>query len=259
MPIPVTGAVSFEAIACPDPAACVIAGSYPGTAGITRAVLLIGSGSAWTASEPPVLASAAGDDAFPETVACSSATSCTVVGLYFPPSPDSPLPEEALLLTGSGTSWTAVGVPGSVLLSSPLACEPGGQCVTMTGEGAGEGFLIGSGSSWKSVEIIAQGGFFISAELAGLACPAARLCLGDGASLDSSDTWHSLLIAGSGALAASWQSWTTYDVPPPAGVPTTAPSSLGAAACASAASCTAIGTYDDSDSLPHGYLLVGPA
>ena len=84
----------------------------------------------WTAVNAPLPADAsANPNLLRGTVACSAASACVVASDYF----DSSGVEHGLLLTGSGTSWTAMKAPlpsnavnGGELDS--VTCVPGSVC-----------------------------------------------------------------------------------------------------------------------------------
>ena len=96
-------------MACASASSCVATGDYTDSSGNTQALLVTGSGTSWTAAEAPLPANAAADpDAFfPGSVACASASSCVATGFYT----DSSGNIQGLLVTGSGTSWTAAEAP----------------------------------------------------------------------------------------------------------------------------------------------------
>ncbi|MGH3153243.1 MAG: serine/threonine-protein kinase, partial [Streptosporangiaceae bacterium] len=100
-------------VACPSASECVAVGEYSDTSGHQHGLLLTGSRSSWTATEAPLPANASAP-ADPDTapvnlysVACASTSHCTAVGLYT----DSSGHQQGLLLTGSGSSWTATEAP----------------------------------------------------------------------------------------------------------------------------------------------------
>ena len=119
-PLPANADHTFaqlSSVACPSASACTAVGSYTGSAG-WRGLLLAKSGSSWTATQAPLPAGAAADPyATPKSVACASASACAAVGVY----QDSSDSQQGLLLTGSGSSWTAAKAP----LPAGAAANPG--------------------------------------------------------------------------------------------------------------------------------------
>jgi hypothetical protein len=103
-------------VACPSASSCVAVGSYTDSSGNRQGWLLTGSGTSWTATEAPLPAGAGDELAGLYSVACPSASSCVAAGYYT----DSSGNLQGLLLTGSGTSWTATEVP----LPAGAAADP---------------------------------------------------------------------------------------------------------------------------------------
>ena len=144
-------------VACPSASSCVATGGYSDSSGNKQSLLLTGSGTSWTAAEAPLPADAdVGTDPEPEpdlnSVACPSASSCVVAGLY---TDESSASLQGLLLTGSGTSWTATETP------LPAGADPG-------------------------------------AGLWSVACPSASSCVAVGSYTDSSGNGQGLLVSGTG-------------------------------------------------------------
>src|SRR5262249_24022847 len=101
--------LSVQALTCPSATSCVATGYYTDSASHYHALLVTGFGTSWTVTEAPVPANAASHpDPTLSAVACSSETSCVAVGGYYTPQSASPV---GLLVTGSGTSWTATEAP----------------------------------------------------------------------------------------------------------------------------------------------------
>jgi len=137
-PLP-AGAPAFNgdvisALACPSTAVCTAVGNYDYFYGPGLGQLLTGSGTSWGVIEAPLPANA--DATSPgvtvDTVACPSTTACVAAGTYR----DSASDTLALLLTGSGSSWTATQAPmpsdASVnlqLTNLSAACPATSTCV----------------------------------------------------------------------------------------------------------------------------------
>ena len=101
---------SLWSVACPSASACVAAGDYYTADGGQVPLLLTGYGSSWTAATAKLPAAADPNGyAFVtlNAVACASASRCVAVGSYN----DSSGASQGLLVSGYGSSWTAVTVP----------------------------------------------------------------------------------------------------------------------------------------------------
>jgi hypothetical protein len=97
---------SLTAVACPGVTSCTVIGLYTDTSETTQVLILTGSGALWTATDAP-LPPNAGLAGGQISIACPSVSSRTAAGL----DDNSSNHEEVLILTGSGKSWSAVGVP----------------------------------------------------------------------------------------------------------------------------------------------------
>ena len=138
---------------CPSASSCVAVGYYADSPGHQQGLLVTGSGTSWTAAEAPLPANAAADpDAGLGSVACPSASTCVAAGTY-----EISSGQEVVLVTGSGTSWTAAEAP-------------------------------------LPANAAASGGATLDSET----CPSASSCVAAGFYADSSGNWRGLLVTGSG-------------------------------------------------------------
>ncbi len=265
-PLPANADHTFaqlSSVACPSASACTAVGSYTGSAG-WRGLLLTKSGASWTATQAPLPARAAADPyATPGSVACASASRCAAVGVY----QGSAYRQQGLLLTGSGSSWTAAKAPlpagaaanpgttlGSVACNSASAsCVAVGSYQDASGNSQGV-LLTGFGSSWTAIQapLPAGAGANPQVQLDSVTCPAASTCTAVGSYDDASSNQLGLLLTGSGA------SWTATQAPLPANANKSPRVFISSVACSSGSRCTAVGTYDSPQSYdPQGLLLAG--
>src|SRR5262249_50691193 len=103
--------VYLPSISCASATACTAAGFYYSTHGY-RGLLVTRSGTGWTGIPAPLPADAATNPTNAQldtgqSVSCPSAAACAAIGYYI----DSSGYYQGLLLTGSGTTWTAVKAP----------------------------------------------------------------------------------------------------------------------------------------------------
>jgi len=261
----------FSSLACLAPATCFATGvprepGPPGKGNGGTAVVVETSdgGSAWSllvTSESP------------ETIACSSASDCTLVGAT------------VSATTDGGTSWTNVGNGlGSAfgyLLSGPpasLSCPTSDFCVA--GVGAGLAVTTDGGSSWSLPALPPQASFVSS-----VSCPSASNCTAVGSSgsgalvmatTDGGQSWSAedtaastyglvgsscassatcMVVGGSTVEATSngGSSWQTL------GLPSSQPEGaayLRAVSCGSPASCVAVGSTQPSSGLPGASAII---
>ena len=247
-------------MACASASSCVATGTYTDSSGNRQALLVTGSGTSWTAAEAPLPANAAADPVVSLTsVACPSASSCVAAGFYT----DSSGGQHGLLVTGSGTSWTAAEAPlpanaatdPDAALTS-VACPSASSCVAAgaytDSSGNAQGLLVtGSGTSWTAAEapLPANAAADRAVFLGSVACPSASSCVAAGYYTDSSGNWQGLLVTGSGT------SWTAAEAPSPANAAADPSAVLGSVACASASSCVTAGLYTDSSGNGRGCWL----
>ena len=233
----------LRTVVCPTLSACVAVGEYIDTSGNAQGLLVTGSRSSWTATEAPRPANASESVSGPsiESVACLSSSACVAVGEYI----DTSGHEQGLLLTGSGSSWTATEAPlpanagnGTAALTS-VACSAS-LCTAIgsytDSSGWSDSLLVtGSGSSWTSVEpplpsnSITPGGY---GGLSSVTCQATACVVIGEYNVSSGDQGGGLLLTGSGS------SWTAIQAPLPASAGNV---TLRSVACPSDDNCIVVG------------------
>ena len=252
--------VTLTAVTCASPSACVVVGSYN-----THGLLLTSSGSSWTAIKAPLPAGLPSGYVYLDSVACASASQCAAVGIY--QENDVLGSQRALLLTGSGSSWTARKVPlpgnaagGPYIGLDSIACASVSQCAAVgyysdTSAGIDGLLLSGLGSKWAPAEARlppgAAGSF--NSENFHVACASAATCVTAMLYPESSDTIHGALLSGLGS------SWITAKAPLPAGA-TGIPSYGSPAfpvACPSSNACIVAGDYLDPSGDAQPLVLTG--
>lgn len=265
-PLPANGAsasygTNLQAIACPSASACVAGGDYEDSAATQQALLLTGSGASWKPAEVKLPAGAAASPAaIIDSVACPAATRCVGAGWYT----DSAGHQQALLVTGWGTSWTAVRAPlppggvggslASVACSSASSCTAVGYYDRSSSSQAliSQALMVtGSGTSWTAAQapLPAAADSTLPSALASVACSTVT-CAATG-----DYNWHAQYDAPGLLLRRSGSSWTPATAPMPAGYQASpADLSIPAVACASS-TCVAAGWYQDVAGTDQGVLL----
>lgn len=188
------------------------------------------------------------------SVACADPGTCVVAGYYFVGQTET----AGLLLTGSGTAWTAMAAPlpanawgGPGVSLSSVACAGPSGCVAvgsyLDSSDANQGLLLtGAGTAWTGVEAPLPGGA-MDAALSAVACPATDRCVAVGEYGDASGAEHVLAETGFGA------SWTPATITLPANVADTL--AIQSIACPATTMCVAAGDYSDSSGNDDGLLL----
>ncbi|MGH3150653.1 MAG: hypothetical protein ACRDOB_07985, partial [Streptosporangiaceae bacterium] len=224
--------VNLYSVACASTSHCTAVGLYTDSSGYQQGLLLTGSGSSWTAAEAPL---PAGTDLnyYPYVslvaVTCPSVTQCVAVGDY-----NTASGQHGLLLTGSGSSWTALQEPGFL---NAVTCPSATACVAVGGA-----IVTGSGSSWTATTSPLPASD-LNPELTAVTCRSASSCVAVGSYQVSSSSGGSLplLVTGSGS------SWTAVKAPLVAGGPRVPAEALDTVSCPAASSCVAIGTFADAN------------
>jgi hypothetical protein len=250
------------ASACASARACAVAGHYTDVSNSVQGLLLTGAGTSWTAEEAPLPAGAGANPSVDLTsIACPSATTCVAAGYYT----DASGGQQGILLTGTGTSWTAeeaplpagAGANPSVDLTS-IACPSATTCVaagyyTNSADGQ-DGILVsGLGNSWSvsraplPAHASINPGVFLNA----IACPALGPCTVAGYYFDAANRSHPLLLTGSGTT------WTAVKGPLPRGAASFSFLEVTAVACSTSSACAVLGYYEVGDGTEQGLLLTG--
>jgi hypothetical protein len=189
-------------VTCPAASDCVTVGAYTDASGNSQPLIISGIGPSWTPVEGPLPGGATGngvDAANLDVVSCSSSANCVASGEYHD--------DQALLLTGSGTSWSAVDAalpPNNFDGESRLvsaACQSAGQCfavghywdavTTQAGLTAS-----GNGPSWTDAEgpLPPAASAADAADLVSISCLPAATCVALGNYSETSGTYGYLVI-----------------------------------------------------------------
>jgi hypothetical protein len=129
--------------ACRSATSCTATGTYFDSSGNGHAFLVTGSGTTWNPVTVPLPAGAAASRNFLYAVACQRNARCLAAGTYT----DSSGTAQALLMSGSGTSWRSISTPlpvdanpsGGAQLTSAACpsttwCVATGSYATMSGQ-----------------------------------------------------------------------------------------------------------------------------
>lgn len=128
----------LDAVSCPAVARCVAVGSYTDSSGDRQGMLLSWSGKSWTARQAPLPAGAAASPSVSlNAVSCPDSSRCTAGGSY-ENSAAAPL---GLLLTWSGTAWTAASAPAAAYSVQALSCPSATRCLALS-NGLGRPVLL---------------------------------------------------------------------------------------------------------------------
>jgi hypothetical protein len=265
VPFPTSGTISGEngpsSVSCATSSTCVAVGTYMDSNSGLHGLLIIGSGSSWTATQPPLPANADQTGSVElRSVTCPSPTQCEAVGWY----DDSAGNMEGLVLSGVGASWHAMEVPlpadasttlpnaalSSVACSSATSCIAVGSYQNSSGNTSGM-LLTGAGTSWTITEVPLPAGSSGYDE-GQVACSSSQCAAFVGYN-DSSGLQQGTLITEAGG------SWTASQTPIPPNGPSGDQKELISFGCTLASSCTALGAYGDDSGDPQVMVLTDAA
>jgi hypothetical protein len=241
-PTPVTG--SLNGVSCAEPTTCEAVGSYV-SGGATLTLAEAWNGTAWSVQTTPNPAGGSSDVL--AGVACRSATSCLAVGSYFAGSGLVPLAE-----VWNGSTWTMQTVP------LPAGGRGGGlngvACVAATCTVVGDyadpsNTNVALAESWNGSDFTAQ--TVPAPDGASINTLTAVSCIGSPHAKCEAVGWYfvgGLHVATTMAEGWNGTAWTVQGPPePPDANGGSYPSGVS---CASARSCTSVGTaFNDSDAL----------
>jgi hypothetical protein len=195
--------VLLDGVACASASKCVATGDYNSSG--QKGLLLTRSGTSWIATEAPVPpgSSPAGSSDI-TSVACAPASECVAI------SSDSPATRGVpLLLSWSGTSWTATNAPlptganprGAISLRS-VACPSATACVVVgvysDNSGNADGLLLtGAGISWTATQApLPANASGRTVQLNSVACSSVSACVATGHYIDTTATQRGLILTG---------------------------------------------------------------
>jgi hypothetical protein len=248
-------------VACPSATGCVVTGYYTGGGSPEHqhGLLLAGHGSSWTAIRAPLPAPAspspatgASGDAGLWDVSCPSSTVCVAAGFY---------DRHGLLLTGHGSSWTAIRAPLPARAAANsqadlyrVTCPSITTCVAagdydITAHSADGLLVTRHGSSWTATEapLPVTAGASPDPGITGVSCGSTTACAAVGYYTDPAGQEQGLLLTGHGS------SWTATRASRPAGARPGA--YLNGVSCPAPAACLAVGYYTGSSGSKQGLLL----
>lgn len=225
-------------VSCASADDCLAVGRYRDPSESVKPLTEHWDGSEWELLPAPIPNGAVGGQL--NGVSCTSATACTAVG-----SSDGGGVRRSLVERWDGGSWTIQPAPspgaasGSQLLS--VSCSTVSSC---TAVGFNRGFEEETtlaerwnGIEWQALNTVELGGVQSTNRLEAISCNTPSACMAVGGHLANFGTafhW--------GPLAERWNgsAWSLQAIPEP---PASEEASLSGVSCASANSCTAVGSY----------------
>jgi hypothetical protein len=247
----------LQSVACPATGDCVAVGGYTDSNGNSQGLILVQSGTGWTAHEATLPAGAAANPALDlQAVACSAAGECAAVGDYT----DNAGYHQGLLLSDSGGTWQP-GVdavpplgPGDPSISlDTVSCGAAGDCAaggSYTYYAAVVPLLVNeTGGVWggaispripQDAQVVGGNGLIDS-----VSCPAAGVCSASGYYARSSGGYGSLLYDVSANTSHNW-TLESAQVPTNAASGASTSDYLTDISCPQPNECGAVGEYLDN-------------
>jgi hypothetical protein len=182
-------------------------------AGSTGPLALTWDGTSWTTQTLPGIS-----DVEPSAVSCASTVFCMMVDGF------------AQVDTWDGTSWSTAPAPTGLTFIGSVSCPSATFCNVVGGGDEDSLAAQWNGTSWTSETLAGT----VSTAMNAVSCTTASSCEAVGETPGSNDE--------EGTVAESWNgsAWTLQSVTGPI---TTQGSDLTAVSCASATSCTGVGSY----------------
>jgi hypothetical protein len=236
---------AFTGVSCTSATACTAVGYYGKSSGGYLTLAARWNGSSWAIQATPNPSGAMGSRF--SGVSCTSATACTAVGTYI----NSGGITMTLVERWNGTSWAIQATPTPS--GAKASVFSGVSCVSATACTAAGYYIAGAvltlaerwnGASWA---IQATPNPSTSSSFSGVSCASATACTAAG---------HSASSVSNVTLAERWNgsSWAIQATPNPSGA---MDSVFNGVSCASATTCTAVGSYSNSSGTSYLTLAEG--
>ncbi len=233
----------LSAISCTSATSCTAVGYQLISEGEQRPLAEHWNGSSWTIQATPVPSNS--DESQLEAVSCSSAASCTAVGVL-----SGPAYLELLAEHWNGKTWTVQNAPNpngaspdkdSVSLLNGVSCTSAASCTAVgfsnptVGDAERPLAERWNGSAW-TIQTAPNPTATNQNTLNAVSCVSSTACTATGFAGSAATGFTS-------TLAEQWNgsTWTVQSTPDPAGVA----SILSGVWCTSPATCTAVGSSGD--------------
>ncbi len=256
---------SLAQVSCASAGNCTAVGHYTDSSGHGGGLLLTETSGRWAAGVEASLPADTGTTTYAQlySVSCASAGNCSAVGNYI----DNSGYGQGLLLTETSGTWAA-GVEASMpanrltnraasVVLGPVSCASAGNCTAVgdyPGNGSEQGVLLtetsGRWTAGVDAALPADAGTTTYVQLFSVSCASAGNCTAGGYYIDNSGHEQGLLLT---ETSGTWAAGVEASLPANAG--TNPDAQALSVSCASAGSCTAVGTYDDSSGHEQGLLL----
>ena len=234
---------ALDAVSCAAAGSCAAVGGYNDAGSVFQSLLATSIGGVWTTAET-VVPNGSGSEPYLQSVSCGAVGSCVAVGGYTKLNPYT----VPLIETYSGGTWTssdlalpadavdpAQGYLDAVSCASATACVAVGYYFTATSQAGLIATLSGTTWTTTAAPLPSGGNSSTSNPLFSVSCTAATACVAVG----------EVNIGGTNAPFAETLSGTTWSG---VEVPTASSDTayFNAVKCASAGTCAAYGTYENT-------------
>jgi hypothetical protein len=260
-------------VSCSSVGNCVAVGNYETNAQVWDAMIVVERHGRWSRAIPapmPAGAPIEGQNAVLLSVTCAHSDQCSAAGEYV----DGSGHQESLLVSGSGSSWSAAPAPTPPsdantdpnILPASIACASTGECAAVGTyinplqnslglllNEAGGHWASGSGAILPADAAPATTVGDQTVVLSSVACPQAGACTAVGWYFDNDENGQALLVAENNG---AWQPGVKVTLPSNAvGGLEKQSAGLDWISCASPGNCLATGVYTDLGYNSQGLLL----
>lgn len=248
----------LSSVSCAAPNSCAAVGSYYDGSGVLEGLLLTDDGSGWTATKAPLPGNAepTGDPSYFDltSVSCPEPGSCVAAGHYL----DTQGSEQGMLLSLTNGTWSSqeASLPADAAQDphaqlSSVACTSAGNCMAVgsytDNSGTARGLVLTmSRGSWApalTASVPTDADTSGSAGIDEIACQSqSGSCVAVGFYDGKNGTQNGLILT---EIGGTWAAGFAAALPPSAD--TAGKASLNAVACPTSGSCTAAGTFTNSE------------
>jgi hypothetical protein len=262
----VAGNGEINAVSCTAPGTCSAIGSYSTSSTVSEAYVVDETKGVWgTAIEVPGFGAlnAGGVVGDVLTISCSSAGNCAAGGSYNDTSADL----HAFVVNETNGTWgSAIEVPGFAILNTggligsllTVSCVTNGNCSAggIYGDTSGnvQAFVVNeTNGTWGDAEEVPGSGGLNAGNVAyigTMSCASAGNCGAGGFYTDASTDGQAFVV---NETNGTWGN--AIEVPGTSTLNAGGSASVTSISCAAATSCSAVGNYEDSAKVPHGFTI----
>jgi hypothetical protein len=264
----------LDGITCTSTGDCTAVGGYNDTTGSGQAMVVTETNGAWAPATKLALPSGADtvpddQDAYLNSVTCTSPENCVAVGVYYDTNGAQDL--QAMIATETSGMWasTKAVLPGdaatgsgedhgyleTIICTGPGVCVAGGDYLESGTPGGYQAMLVTETSgTWTPTKLaLPTDAVTITGDqdagLQSIACTSAGNCVAVGYYEDATTPHDDSQAMAASETSGTWAQPTKIVLPPTATTAGNQDASLDSVTCAAPGSCVAVGEYYDNNGL----------